>query len=55
MPSPINPPSGCPFHTRCNLVEDICRTALPPIMTWPDRGSVACHISNRALPSLSKD
>jgi len=56
MPSPINPPSGCPFHTRCNLVEDICRTALPPILAWPDGGNVACHISNRTLPTThSKD
>lgn len=56
MPSPINPPSGCPFHTRCSLVEDICRTALPPIMAWPDGGNVACHVSNRTLPAThSKD
>lgn len=53
MPSPINPPSGCPFHTRCNLAEDICSSALPQMMTWPDGGRVACHVSNRALPATN--
>ncbi|MET3927601.1 oligopeptide/dipeptide ABC transporter ATP-binding protein [Devosia sp. 2618] len=56
MPSPINPPAGCPFHTRCNMVEGICRTDLPPLLAWPDGGNVACHISNRTLPTThSKD
>ena len=44
VPSPINPPSGCRFHTRCWLAREICRTEVP---TWrqvkPDHW-VACHL-----------
>jgi oligopeptide/dipeptide ABC transporter ATP-binding protein len=29
VPSPINPPSGCYFHTRCPYVQDICRSEVP--------------------------
>jgi oligopeptide transport system ATP-binding protein len=37
-PSPINPPSGCPFHTRCPYVQDRCRTTVPPLVpAGPDR------------------
>jgi oligopeptide transport system ATP-binding protein len=45
IPSPINPPSGCRFHTRCPLVQDICRTEEPE---WTNIAAdrehfVACH------------
>ena len=50
VPSPINPPTGCPFHTRCALTQDICRHTNPPLAPAPDRkgdGSgqhlAACH------------
>ncbi|MCB9846490.1 MAG: ATP-binding cassette domain-containing protein [Phycisphaeraceae bacterium] len=42
VPSPFNPPSGCPFQTRCPLVMDRCRVEMPPL---EDRGGghrVAC-------------
>jgi len=52
MPSPIHPPSGCAFHTRCPLAEDICRTARPPLLEWPDGSRVACHVSNRELETI---
>jgi len=32
VPSPINPPAGCPFHPRCHLVEERCRRESPPLM-----------------------
>jgi oligopeptide/dipeptide ABC transporter ATP-binding protein len=43
VPSPVNPPSGCRFHTRCHLVQDICKNDPPEYrQVEPDR-FVACH------------
>ena len=46
IPSPVNPPSGCVFHTRCQYTKDICKTETPPLMPLPDdpETSVACHL-----------
>ena len=43
-PSPINPPSGCRFHTRCPLRIDICSEATPEIREMTARHLVACHL-----------
>lgn len=48
LPSPINPPPGCPFSTRCPLVQPICRTTMPPLETQPDGARVACHMVGAA-------
>ncbi len=42
VPSPINPPSGCAFHTRCPKVMDICRSVAPVLTA--DRQPVSCHL-----------
>ncbi|MDF2679228.1 MAG: dipeptide transporter ATP-binding protein [Brevibacillus sp.] len=42
IPSPLRPPSGCRFHTRCPYVQDICKSQEPQIQQIDDR-SVACH------------
>ncbi len=42
-PSPIDPPSGCRFHPRCPLAQDICRTAEPAISRPGDDHIVTCH------------
>ena len=42
-PNPINPPSGCRFHTRCPRASDICRTAEPPLTEYDDGHLAACH------------
>jgi len=42
VPSPINPPSGCAFHTRCPKVMDVCRGTTPVLST--DRQPVSCHL-----------
>jgi peptide/nickel transport system ATP-binding protein len=48
VPSPINPPSGCRFHTRCPFVFDRCRTEEPELGSRGDDQWVACHLE--ALP-----
>jgi oligopeptide transport system ATP-binding protein len=44
LPSPINPPLGCPFQTRCPLVQDICREQMPPMREISLKHFAACHI-----------
>src|SRR5881392_2601929 len=44
VPSPINPPSGCRFHTRCPFVFDRCRTEEPELRSVEDGQWVACHL-----------
>ena len=42
IPSPVNPPSGCRFHTRCPYATELCATQEPELRTLGDR-QVACH------------
>ncbi len=48
LPSPIDPPAGCRFCTRCPFCRDICRSAAPELRTYQDR-SVACHRADDVL------
>ncbi|MFE6174144.1 dipeptide ABC transporter ATP-binding protein [Streptomyces sp. NPDC056464] len=43
VPSPIAPPSGCRFHTRCWKATEICRTTEPPLAELKPGQRVACH------------
>ena len=42
IPSPVNPPSGCKFHTRCPYAQEICGKEQPPCKRFGDR-TVFCH------------
>lgn len=45
IPSPITPPSGCRFHTRCPAyIGNICKTVVPPLTNMPDGSQVRCHL-----------
>ena len=44
VPSPINPPSGCTFHTRCPECEDICPREIPVFKDVGNEHWVACHL-----------
>lgn len=43
-PSPVNPPSGCVFHTRCPLAIERCRSEIPPLREISPRHAGACHL-----------
>lgn len=43
LPSPLNPPKGCRFHTRCAHATDVCRTTVPEFEQFGPDHWVACH------------
>ena len=49
VPSPIHPPSGCPFHPRCPLAEPGCRNEVPSLRAVASGHHVACHLVNPAI------
>jgi peptide/nickel transport system ATP-binding protein len=44
IPSPIDRPAGCHFHTRCPRAFERCRREVPALRPMPDGASVACHL-----------
>jgi oligopeptide/dipeptide ABC transporter ATP-binding protein len=49
-PSPIHPPSGCRFHTRCPFATEICERVEPPLTQYPNGHLAACHHPQHVSP-----
>lgn len=46
IPSPSNPPSGCPFHTRCPIKVDKCEKVVPELLQKENGQLAACHLAD---------
>ncbi|MDP3616353.1 MAG: ATP-binding cassette domain-containing protein [Rhodoferax sp.] len=55
VPSPINPPSGCHFHTRCPYAEERCRREQPLMQEVAAGQFVACHLRQPMALSLKQE
>lgn len=49
-PSPVSPPAGCRFHTRCIHAFDLCKREVPPMLEYDDKHFCACHFLNTKTP-----
>lgn len=49
IPSPMDPPVGCKFHTRCPLAKNICKQIVPQLVEAEPEHFVACHIVEESL------
>jgi oligopeptide/dipeptide ABC transporter ATP-binding protein len=47
IPSPINPPNGCRFHTRCPLAQEVCRVKEPVLREYAPGRLAACHFAGQ--------
>jgi oligopeptide/dipeptide ABC transporter ATP-binding protein len=55
VPSPVNPPPGCNFHTRCPFAEERCKMELPVLRDVGEGHRVACHLVDEKQGELVKD
>ncbi|MEV7868189.1 dipeptide ABC transporter ATP-binding protein [Streptomyces sp. NPDC088124] len=55
VPSPISPPTGCRFHTRCWKATEVCRTTEPPLIQLAPGHQAACHHPENAPDQRPRD
>lgn len=57
IPSAINPPSGCPFQTRCRfkdkVINNLCDTQIPPVKNLKEGHQIKCHLSDDILNAMT--
>ena len=54
IPSPINPPNACRFHTRCPIAEAICSEVRPDLVDYGNGHLAACHFAGKLQGSLAQ-
>jgi len=56
IPTPLNPPTGCVFHTRCPIAQfPICKDVVPPLVEHQPAQFAACHFAGEAVPGEGGD
>lgn len=49
LPNPANPPTGCPFHTRCPIARDVCKQEKPEWKEYSSGHFAACHFAGESI------
>ncbi|MGE1102250.1 ABC transporter ATP-binding protein [Peribacillus simplex] len=55
LPSPANPPTGCTFHPRCPVANEICKTKIPTLQEIDSGHQVSCHLFLEGKPKGSTE